>query len=78
LVLQVPQGPIHIARVWDRYSNNPKYFGGGWFTSSDYKRINGYPTPLGWGGEDDEMQKRLERLGHQVGITEQGRLTWKL
>jgi hypothetical protein len=21
-------GPVHIARVWDRYSNNPKYFGG--------------------------------------------------
>ena len=37
-----PQRPIHIARVWDRYSNNPKYFGGVVsFSSSDYKRING-------------------------------------
>jgi N-terminal region of glycosyl transferase group 7/WW domain/N-terminal domain of galactosyltransferase len=37
-----PQTPIHIARVWDRYSNNPKYFGGVVsFSSSDYKRING-------------------------------------
>ena len=37
-----PQRPIHIARVWNRYSNNPKYFGGVVsFSSSDYKRING-------------------------------------
>ena len=37
-----PRRPIHIARVWDRYSNNPKYFGGVVsFSSSDYKRING-------------------------------------
>jgi hypothetical protein len=60
-----PVKPLHIARVWDRYSNNPKYFGGVVsFSSSDYKRINGYPNTFwGWGGEDDEMQKRLERLG---------------
>jgi hypothetical protein len=59
-----PQVPIHIARVWGRYSNNPKYFGGVVsFSSSDYKRINGYPNNFwGWGGEDDEMQKRLEKL----------------
>lgn len=26
---EVPSpGPVHIARVWNRYSNNPKYFGG--------------------------------------------------
>uniref|UniRef100_A0A7S1UR56 WW domain-containing protein n=1 Tax=Grammatophora oceanica TaxID=210454 RepID=A0A7S1UR56_9STRA len=57
-----PTKPIHIARVWDRYSNNPKYFGGVVsFSSSDYRRINGYPNTFwGWGGEDDEMQKRLE------------------
>ena len=59
-----PRTPIHIARVWDRYSNNPKYFGGiVSFSSSDMKRINGYPNTFwGWGGEDDEMQKRCERL----------------
>lgn len=61
---QFPTVPIHIARVWDRYSNNPKYFGGiVSFSSSDMKRINGYPNTFwGWGGEDDEMQKRCERL----------------
>jgi hypothetical protein len=37
-----PKTPIHIARVWGRYSGNPKYFGGVVsFSSSDYKRING-------------------------------------
>lgn len=40
-----PVKPIHIARVWDRYSNNPKYFGGVVsFSSTDYKRINGTLT----------------------------------
>jgi hypothetical protein len=40
-----PQVPIHIARVWERYSNNPKYFGGiVSFSASDMKRINGYPN----------------------------------
>lgn len=40
-----PQKPIHIARVWDRYSKNTQYVGGVIsFSSSDYKRINGYPN----------------------------------
>jgi hypothetical protein len=62
-----PKTPYHIARVWDRYANNPKYFGGVVsFSSSDYKRINGYPNTFwGWGGEDDELQKRCEKLGIQ-------------
>jgi N-terminal domain of galactosyltransferase len=34
--------------VWDRYSNNPKYFGGVVsFSSSDYKRINGVRIETG-------------------------------
>jgi hypothetical protein len=59
-----PNVPMHIARCWDRYSNNPKYFGGiVSFSASDMRRINGYPNTFwGWGGEDDEMQKRCERL----------------
>ena len=59
-----PERPIHIARVWDRYNNNNKYFGGiVSFSEEDYKRINGYPNTFwGWGGEDDEMQLRLETL----------------
>lgn len=134
-----PQRPIHIARVWNRYSNNPKYFGGVVsFSSSDYKRINGvsdscgcvvlvctiidgskprrrimcgpafyiycvvgahlkssanslstcfsfstillsaasqYPNNFwGWGGEDDEMQRRLERLGIRFDSPDKGTL----
>jgi hypothetical protein len=68
-----PTKPIHIARVWDRYSNNTKYFGGiVSFSENDMKRINGYPNTFwGWGGEDDEMQKRLETCGIEwVGPTE--------
>jgi hypothetical protein len=26
--LPAPRAPVHIARVWDRYSGNAKYFGG--------------------------------------------------
>ena len=60
-----PKAPYHIARVWDRYSNNPKYFGGiVSFSSSDFKRINGYPNTFwGWGGEDDELQLRCQAIG---------------
>jgi hypothetical protein len=42
---QFPKKPIHIARVWNRYSNNPKYFGGiVSFSASDFGRINGVRT----------------------------------
>ena len=60
-----PNTPYHIARVWDRYSNNPKYFGGVVsFSKTDFKRINGYPNTFwGWGGEDDELQLRCQNLG---------------
>jgi hypothetical protein len=60
-----PSKPLHIARVWDRYSNNPKYFGGiVSFSEDDMKKINGYPNNFwGWGGEDDEMQARCESVG---------------
>ncbi len=52
--------PVHIAAVWDRYNGNPNYFGGiVAFNENMYKKINGYPNDFwGWGGEDDELQKR--------------------
>lgn len=55
-------GPCHIASVWNRYNNNDKYFGGiVSFTRSQFEQINGFPNNFwGWGGEDDEMQKRVE------------------
>ena len=50
-------GPLHIARVWDRYNANPKYLGGAVvFCARDYERINGFPNSFwGWGGEDDAL-----------------------
>ena len=57
-------GPVHIARRWGRYSNNPDYFGGVVaFTEAQYNAINGFPnTYWGWGGEDDEMIKRVREV----------------
>jgi hypothetical protein len=55
-----PQTPLHIARIWDRYSNNPKYFGGVVsFSSSDYKRINGVRAGNAW-----IASKTVARLVH--------------
>lgn len=52
--------PVHVARVWGRYSGNADYVGGvaAW-RYDDYRAINGFPNGYwGWGGEDDEMQRR--------------------
>ncbi len=41
--------PIHIARMWDRYNKNPKYFGGVVsFSREMFERINGFPNNF-WG-----------------------------
>jgi hypothetical protein len=59
----IPEHPAHIARVWNRYSDNPKYFGGVVsFSRDQYRSINGFPNNFwGWGGEDDEMYQRVKR-----------------
>ena len=69
--LEAPTGgPVHIARVWGRYSGNPKYIGGAVaFTGADFRRINGFPNTFwGWGGEDDEMRRRIDEVGPWVGV----------
>lgn len=56
--------PIHIARVWERYTDNPDYCGGiaSW-NSVDFECINGFPNNYwGWGGEDDEMMRRCKTV----------------
>ena len=54
--------PVHIASVWDRYNQNPNYFGGiVAFNKESFKKINGYPNNFwGWGGEDDELYNRVK------------------
>lgn len=42
-------GPVHIARRWNRYNANPRYFGGiAVFSSQSYETLNGYPNNY-WG-----------------------------
>lgn len=55
-----PSQPVHIARVWNRYNENEKYFGGVVnFSRTLYEQVNGYPNNFwGWGGEDDELYIR--------------------
>jgi hypothetical protein len=56
--------PVHIAAVWDRYGNNPSYFGGiVAFNRNMFTKINGFPNNFwGWGGEDDEVLKRTKKF----------------
>jgi hypothetical protein len=62
-----PTGPVHIARLWDRYSKNPDYFGGiVSFSESQFRQINGFPNNYwGWGGEDDEMKRRVDTVSEE-------------
>ena len=57
-------GPIHIAKVWNRYSLNEDYFGGiVSFSETQFRSINGFPNNYwGWGGEDDEMKRRVKTV----------------
>lgn len=56
--------PVHIARLWSRYNKNEKYFGGiVAFSKQQYESLNGYPNNFwGWGGEDDELMKRVQKV----------------
>ncbi|KAJ8600938.1 hypothetical protein CTAYLR_005066 [Chrysophaeum taylorii] len=59
-----PAVPIHLARVWDRYTRNADYVGGiaSW-NALDFECINGFPNNYwGWGGEDDEMMRRCKTV----------------
>ncbi len=55
--------PVHIAKIWNRYSGD-KYFGGiVAFSGEQFEKLNGFPNNFwGWGGEDDELRKRVDEL----------------
>ena len=69
--------PNHIARVWSRYSNNEDYIGGVTaFSSECFEKVNGFPNNFwGWGGEDDELQKRLAAVNQSFSSPSSGSLT---
>lgn len=69
--------PIHIARVWPRYSTNHKYFGGiVSFNEEQFVRINGFPNNFwGWGGEDDELYNRTREVGFVPTFPTSGTIT---
>ena len=54
---------MHIARVWERYSDSSNYFGGiVAFTRQQFIKVNGFPNNFwGWGGEDNELYCRVVR-----------------
>lgn len=56
-----PREPVHIARCWDRYNDDNKYFGGILsFNRQDFELIDGFPNTFwGWGGEDGELYARV-------------------
>jgi len=68
--------PVHIAAVWNRYGNNPSYFGGiVSFNREMFQKINGFPNNFwGWGGEDDELLKRTKKYYNILKATK-GKIT---
>ena len=74
---QRPSSPMHIARVWNRYNSNDKYFGGiVAFSDEDFRLINGFPNDFwGWGGEDDALIKRVHEMKLSIHFPKKGQLT---
>lgn len=72
---KIPRNPIHIARRWfGRYANNDSYFGGIVSVNKEqFELMNGYPNSFwGWGGEDDELFKRIQKVGLQIEYPDRG------
>jgi hypothetical protein len=59
---------LHLGKCWPRYANNPKYTGGVLAIDRDvFTRANGFPNSFwGWGGEDDALRWRLDRIQARV------------
>lgn len=61
------QCPVHIGRVWKRYTS-PQYIGGALaFCKKRFMEVNGFPNNFwGWGGEDDEIRRRINKMKFDV------------
>ena len=63
--------PVHFAAVWDRYAKDSKgkaktdYMGGILSMSgAQFDLCGGFPNDFwGWGGEDDELRRRIAEVG---------------
>lgn len=66
-------GIAHIAKVWKRYAYD-QYFGGVVsFDKSQFEKINGFPNNFwGWGGEDDELYKRVKTQNMTIVVPNKG------
>ncbi len=67
-----PRSVIHFARRFERYAGdlekNPEYIGGVVSVrTEDFLDLNGYPNLFwGWGGEDDELSRRIRTAGMRL------------
>jgi hypothetical protein len=67
-----PRSVIHFARRFERYAGsletNPDYIGGVVsIRTEDFIALNGYPNLFwGWGGEDDELSRRIRAAGMRL------------
>lgn len=70
-----PSTVLHIAAVWKRYSGE-QYFGGiVAFRGEDFEKINGFPNDYwGWGGEDDELRRRVNKCKLRIQKITKGEL----
>lgn len=64
--------PVCIAHIWERYSTNPRYFGGVVsINCEDFQTLNGFPNTFwGWGGEDDELRLRMDYCSFDAKVPE--------
>lgn len=67
---------LHLAGGWERYNTENRgefttYLGGiAGMTPTGWKRVNGYPNDFfGWGGEDDELRRRVINMKMTVDDT---------
>jgi TPR repeat protein len=70
----VPYCPIHIGNVWkDKYTYGSFFGAVTAFSYDDYVKVNGYPNTFwGWGGEDDELYKRVKTNNLEIIQVEKG------